>query len=100
MSGTWKHDPTSWRTAPRPKGWKRIRGGILRRDPICVLCHMAASTDADHIGDPNDHSDANLRGLCGPCHRERTSAQAVAVRMRNAAANSRTRMPPKHPGLR
>ena len=96
MSGTWKHDPTSWRTAPRPKGWKRIRGDILRRDPICVLCRVAASTDADHIGDPTDHSEANLRGLCGPCHRSRTAQQAVAARRHKTG---RARAPRKHPGL-
>jgi 5-methylcytosine-specific restriction endonuclease McrA len=49
-----------------------VRKAVLSRDPICVLCDNAISTDVDHIvpliegGD--EYAMSNLRGLCGPCH--------------------------------
>lgn len=58
---------------------------MLDRDPICVLCLLAASTVADHYPlsrrdliasglDPNDP--AAGRGLCSSCHsRYTTEAQ-------------------------
>jgi len=55
---------------------------VLDRDPICVLCRLAASTVADHWPtsrrdleaaglDPNDP--ARGRGLCKPCHDRETA---------------------------
>ncbi len=51
--------------------WRRLRLLVLHRDPICVMCRAAVSTDVDHIvpkskGGRNTMS--NLRGLCGRCH--------------------------------
>lgn len=95
--------PTAWRTAPLPRGWAtRIRPRILRRDPTCTLrthCWGAASTEVDHIGDPTDHSDENLRGVCKACHAHRTGQQGAAA----ANANRPRRLRPtdgRHPGLR
>lgn len=68
------------RRAELPKDWPTIRRAILRRDPVCVRCHAAPSTDVDHIGDKHDHSETNLRGLCGPCHASRTGKQGNAAR--------------------
>jgi 5-methylcytosine-specific restriction endonuclease McrA len=53
---------------------------ILSRDPICRICNRAASTLVDHI---NDHkgdlqkffNPNNLRGVCKPCHDERTGKE-------------------------
>src|SRR5690349_6694228 len=65
-----------WRTVPLPPDWDRvIRPRILHRDPACKLhthCWGAPSTEVDHIGDPSDHSDDNLRGVCQRCHAHRT----------------------------
>lgn len=62
-------------------GHKRFRAAVLRRDPICVLCHVRPSTVADHHPlsrrelleqgfDPDDPSRG--RGLCKPCHDSQT----------------------------
>lgn len=64
------------------RGHRNFRAVVLHRDPICVICHLAASTDADHYPkdrnqlvleglDPNDPD--NGRGLCGPCHSRSTA---------------------------
>jgi hypothetical protein len=99
----WAPDPTSRRTSPRPIGWKKIRLAILGRDGYrCTwideatgLRCEAQATDVDHIGDNDDHSEANLRSLCGWHHDKRTGAQASAARW------SRRPQPTKrpHPGL-
>lgn len=85
-----------------PPGWARTRQRVLHRDPICrcegcPLCTSKGcprpSTDCDHIGNPDNHTDTNLRGLCHPCHKHRSAHQG-------AAARTRTRRPPEpHPGV-
>ncbi|EPD63164.1 HNH endonuclease [Streptomyces sp. HGB0020] len=102
MDGHWKEAATSWRTAPRPTGWKRIRLGILERDDgQCTWIDdgercTEPATDVDHIGDPEDHSPGNLRSLCGYHHRKRTALQARAAR---GPLPSRRRPAEAHPGL-
>ena len=65
-------------------GHRRFRRTILRRDPVCVVCHAAPATVADHWPisrrdleaqglDPNDPSRG--RGVCARCH-NRSTAQA------------------------
>ncbi|MDG4768842.1 hypothetical protein, partial [Solwaraspora sp. WMMD792] len=75
--------PSQWRTAPLPRGWRtRIVPRILRRDRTCTLrthCRGAQSTEVDHIGDPEDHGDHNLRGVCSRCHAHRTGQQGAAA---------------------
>jgi len=95
--------PTAWRTAPLPRGWAtRTRPRILRRDPTCTLrthCTGADSTEVDHIGDPTDHGDDNLRGVCTRCHAHRTGQQGAAAA--NEAKPKRLRpADSRHPGLR
>lgn len=95
----------SARTVPLPKGWAKIRARILKRDgyacvePISVdgtLCGRPA-TDVDHIGDPADHSDRNLRALCAGHHKVRSSRQGgLAAATRRPP---RHRPPERHPGL-
>ena len=93
--------PTQWRTVPLPKGWStRTVPRILRRDPQCTLrthCQGARSVEVDHIGDPADHDDSNLRGVCKRCHAHRTGQQGAAAA--NARRPTRLRPPPPHPGL-
>lgn len=61
---------------------KRFRAGVLRRDPICVLCRQRPSKHADHHPlsrrelveqglDPDDP--AHGRGLCHSCHSTETA---------------------------
>lgn len=63
-------------------GHRRFREAVLARQPICVLCHRARSTVADHYPlsrrdliaaglDPNDPQHG--RGLCKPCHDSSTA---------------------------
>lgn len=64
------------------RGHQTFREAVLTRDPICVLCHLALSTIADHyphsrrelqdLGlNPNDPTRG--RGLCKPCHDTETA---------------------------
>lgn len=61
-----------------------FRLAVLRRDPICTICHLAQSVVADHypsgrdelieLGlDPNDPQHG--RGLCTPCDKTQTAAR-------------------------
>lgn len=88
---------SSQRRAELPPGWSsRIVPRILQRDPTCRLQLRGCtnvSTEVDHIGDKHDHSDANLRGLCHPCHAKRTHEQSLAARP------SRRRPAERHPGV-
>ena len=63
-------------------GHQAFRAAVLKRDPICVTCHMAVSTVADHhprtrrelvtLGlNPNDPTHG--RGLCATCHNKHTA---------------------------
>jgi 5-methylcytosine-specific restriction endonuclease McrA len=79
-----------------------IRRRVLRRDghrcqikgPGCT----GIATDVDHIGDRHDHSEANLRAVCGWCHRQRSAAQGHA--RQRALKQARKRPPERHPGDR
>lgn len=64
------------------KGHRAFRTAVLKRDPICVICHTRFSEVADHYPmertelieaglNPNDP--ARGRGLCVPCHNSWTS---------------------------
>lgn len=63
-------------------GHRAFRTDVLDRDPICVLCHLAAATVADHWprsrrelidagANPNDPRHG--RGLCARCHSRETT---------------------------
>lgn len=60
----------------------RFRLGVLRRDPICVICHIKESVVADHYPRSRiDLVDAGMdandpqygRGLCFECDRIQTA---------------------------
>ena len=74
-----------------------FRLGVLAKDPVCVLCHRAPSTHADHwprdrreleaLGlDPNDPQYG--RGLCASCDSTQTAARQPGGINRRAAAVS------------
>jgi 5-methylcytosine-specific restriction enzyme A len=118
MGKTWKPDPSSWRTAPRPKGWKSVivpavklrdgsrctwiegvpDGGTWRMWADPRRC-PAFGVDVDHMGAPDDHRIENLRLLCEAHHDSRSGKQANAARWARHRALAR-RPEPKHPGLR
>lgn len=117
MGGTWKKDPTSWRTTPRPRGWNsRIRPYVIDRDGgRCTWVESlpdgghwsmedhpdrctAPGVDVDHMGEPDDHRLEMLRLLCEMHHDKRSSAQAAAARRQSVVP--RKRPEPKHPGMR
>lgn len=97
------HTPAPWagstRRATLPPDWDRIRAEILERDTTCQLAYpgtwhtargltscTGTPTEVDHIHSATDHTPANLRGVCPPCHRRRTQQQAAAARS-NTRAN-------------
>lgn len=66
------------------KGWRFARRNTLRRDPVCVICHVAPATVADHypisrkellaLGVSDPDAPARMRGVCAPCHGRETAA--------------------------
>ena len=70
--------------------WRRLRGMVLARDPVCVACCRAPSVTVDHIVPKHrggEDEEANLQGLCLACHAAKTAAEG------NAAKISRRRTP-------
>lgn len=66
--------PPSWQRGYGYR-WQRTRRGILRRDPVCVICNAAPSHHVDHViakakGGTDDPE--NLRGICASCHSRKT----------------------------
>jgi len=62
--------------------YRRNRAIVLRRDPVCLLCGAAPSTQADHIvpASQGGGSDIeNLRGVCARCNLARISARGGAA---------------------
>lgn len=97
MSGGWQG---STRVKRLPPNWRKIRARILARDPICKLCDVRPSKFCDHIeAMTDDHSEAGLQGVCGPCHDRKSSREGNDAQRENPRPG-RTRPPEQHPGLR
>jgi hypothetical protein len=97
MSGGWQG---SDRVRRLPSGWRKIRARILERDPICKICGVRPSAFCDHIvAKADDHSDAGLQGVCGPCHDHKSALEGAAA-AKAKARPSRQRPEEPHPGLR
>jgi 5-methylcytosine-specific restriction protein A len=63
--------------------WRKLRRRILARDPICTICHRAASTQVDHHrpkANGGDDNEMNLRGVCADCHGTKTGREGQAAR--------------------
>lgn len=61
---------------------RRFREQVLARQPICVICRTALSTEADHYPKSrkqlenegmNPNNPRFGRGLCKPCHSSETA---------------------------
>ncbi|MFD8315878.1 HNH endonuclease [Kitasatospora purpeofusca] len=98
----------SWTTSNRrdrlPADWPRIRKRILRRDGgRCTTVFstgrrcLARATDVDHIVPGDDHTDDNLRSLCGWCHTTKSSSEGGTAAGLRAARQTRPKAP--HPAL-
>lgn len=101
----------STRRVTLPSNWPSVRRRVLRRDKYCQYGSLPedqypygscarASSDADHKGDPTDHSEENLRGLCRGHHGTRSGIQggSASGASRRARTASRKRPPEPHPG--
>jgi 5-methylcytosine-specific restriction enzyme A len=101
--------PTGWqgstRRATLGKEYWRARDRVMRRDGrrcqirTPELC-IGEATECDHIGDRLDHSDANMRAACRPCHQDRSSRQGGQAAGQRAQARVAARRRPveRHPG--
>ena len=86
------HTNSNWARSKHPYSkvykdaqWVNLRKRVLREEPICAEDGCTApSTSVDHIvslangGDPFDRR--NLRGMCEPHHRRRSSQQGAEAR--------------------
>lgn len=80
------HEPEPWQGSTRskrlPADWDKRRRFVLRRDPICkdgrVCGGEALSTEVDHVNPGDDHSYANLQGICEGCHKQKTKEERQA----------------------
>lgn len=69
------------RRSELPPNWPAIRAAVLERDGyrcreimIDERCPLRAN-EADHLGDPHDHSLGNLVAKCGRHHLQKTGAE-------------------------
>lgn len=91
---------TSSRSSRLPGNWRTIRARVLARDPECQICRVRPSVIADHIeAMTDDHRLEALQGVCEPCHRLKTSAEANAARAASQRPGRR-RPAEEHPGLK
>lgn len=94
----------STRKSRLPKDWPQIRKRILHRDGYrCTWIVDGArcaekATDVDHIKRGDDHGDHNLRSLCGPHHRSKSSREGGSAPRR--PSRYRVARPAEaHPGI-
>jgi 5-methylcytosine-specific restriction protein A len=88
----------STRRARLPSNWRAVRAEVFETyGDSCHLCGDDA-TDVDHLLAGDDHSLANLRPICKPCHRVKSSREGGQAAQ--AAKPKRQRAPERHPGMR
>lgn len=100
---SWTRHPTASSRITSTRKWRtHTRPTVLARDNhTCQLQYpdicTTTATQVDHItpaasgADPYDL--LNLRGVCAPCHKQKTQQDALAARP------TIRRPPEKHPGL-
>jgi 5-methylcytosine-specific restriction protein A len=65
------------------RDWQRLRGVVLREEPVCRTCRRALAQEVDHIV-PIDQSPerrldrSNLQALCKSCHSRKTAVEDSA----------------------
>jgi 5-methylcytosine-specific restriction protein A len=79
-----------------------LRSRLLRANPLCVLCQrdgrVSVATVLDHVvalTNGGDYSDANMQGLCKPCHELKTR-QDLGQRVRYGCDASGAPLDPSH----
>ncbi|GAB7187166.1 hypothetical protein ATKI12_6997 [Kitasatospora sp. Ki12] len=98
----------AWTTSDRrdrlPADWQRTRRRILCRDGgRCTATFStgrrcsARATDVDHIIPGDDHTDDNLRALCGWCHAKKSAHEGGTAAGQRAARQARPTA--QHPAL-
>lgn len=97
---------SSWRSQPKPPGWKATRQRILKRDRhLCqwmlgqTICGTPAN-EVDHIipawrGGADD--DSNLRSLCAAHHKRKSASEGGQASQAKRIPRGRPSEP--HPGL-
>lgn len=68
------------RHSARSHEYRQNRAIVLARDPICVLCRVRPSVEADHIVPTSlggSDSVENLRGTCKQCNGKRGNRTMV-----------------------
>ena len=59
--------------------WKTLRDQVLAEEPVCTVCQVRPSTEADHIRPVAEGGGffdrANLRGICKSCHQKKSSSE-------------------------
>lgn len=98
----------TWATSTRrqrlPRNWPTLRDQVkARAHGLCEATTHARTcngygTDADHITPGDDHRLTNLQWLSTPCHRAKTTAEAIA--RNHARAQAKQRPQEGHPGRR
>lgn len=98
------HARPAWEGSTRrqrlPGNWELIKRRIKRRDGYrCTWVDedgqrcTALATDVDHIVRGDDHSDANLRALCGPHHASKSGQEGNAARRSGTSTGTTTSLP-------
>jgi 5-methylcytosine-specific restriction endonuclease McrA len=86
-NSNWARSKHPYSSVYKSSRWTDLRKRVLREEPICAVegCNERSSS-VDHIkslgngGDPYDRS--NLRGMCYPHHKKRSSQQGAEARKR------------------
>lgn len=63
---------------------------ILARDPVCKVCGRRPASAVDHVKPKSqggeEYDEANLQGICKPCHTRKTAREAAEGRRRKKTA--------------